>query len=69
MTDVIDRAARQVRSTTPGQRVIHRLVSAVKTADNGGRVYRTACHRDLPTQRATLTTAPANCTACAEAES
>jgi hypothetical protein len=63
--DQITRTARQVRGTTRGPRTVHRLVAAVKVPD--GRAYRTACHRDLPTQHAVLTTAKADCAECKEA--
>lgn len=62
--DEITRTASQVRATTRGQRTIHRLLTAVKVPDGGGRAYRTACHRDLPTQHAVLTTASVDCAEC-----
>jgi hypothetical protein len=62
--DEITRTASQVRATTRGQRTIHRLIGAVKAPDGGGRAYRTACQRDLPTQHAVLTTAKADCAEC-----
>lgn len=67
MADVISRTAAQVRSLIRGSKVVHRLVGTVKVPDGGGRVYKTACHRRLPTQHAVMTTAKATCAECEDA--
>lgn len=67
MADLIDRTARQVRSTrTDGQRdsAIHKLVSFT-TIPELGRRYYTRCGRYLyADEGAVLTTADPDCTKC-----
>lgn len=64
MADAIGLAAAQVRSLTRNPKVVHKLLATINVPDGGGRAYRTACHYDLPTQHAALTTRPCDCADC-----
>lgn len=63
--DEITRSARQVRSLTRNPKAVHQLIGAVLV--DGERVYRTACHKGLPTDGAVLTTDRPTCDHCREA--
>jgi hypothetical protein len=63
--DEISRTARQVRSLFRNPKAVHQLVGAIWVA--GEREYKTACHKELPTDAAVLTTARPTCEQCREA--
>jgi uncharacterized membrane-anchored protein YhcB (DUF1043 family) len=67
VSDVLDRTARQVRSLTRNPKAVHRHIATTATTADGDRWYRTACHKELLAEQATLTTADPTCRDCQDA--